>query len=76
VAHTIHVAAAAEWPSAHQFQAEEGSISFLNKRTKKLFSIAVSIRLSRLNRMPDAIDKSFLFLFFKKEDSPFFLKWH
>jgi hypothetical protein len=43
---------------------EEGSSSFLKKRTKKLLDLgAVPVRPARLQT-----NKSFLLLFFKKED--------
>jgi hypothetical protein len=45
--------------------------SFLKKRTKKLLSIAGSTRAARVNHLPDAMGKSFLLLFFKKEGLPF-----
>jgi hypothetical protein len=54
----------------HRSDKKESS-SFLKKRTKKLLSVAVSIRVSWLNTRPDATCKSFLLLFFKKEDSSF-----
>jgi hypothetical protein len=47
----------------------EESSSFLKKRTKKRLSIADSIHASRINDWSDATDKSFLLLFFKKEES-------
>jgi hypothetical protein len=43
----------------------------LKKRTKKLLPGAFTIRLSRLNKMPDAMSKSVLLPFFKKEASSF-----
>jgi len=56
---------------------EEESRSFLKKRTKKLLSIAGSIPAAWLNSSPDAKCKSFLLLFFKKEDLSFcFIKAH
>jgi hypothetical protein len=56
---------------------EEESRSFLKKRTKKLLSVAGSIRAAWLNSLPDAKCKSFLLLFFKKEDLSFrFIKAH
>jgi hypothetical protein len=45
--------------------------SFLKKRSKKLLSIAGRIRAPRSSGLPDAICKSFLLLFFKKEESSF-----
>jgi hypothetical protein len=41
----------------------------LKKRTKKLLLIAASTRAPALRDMPDEMDKSFLLLFFKKEES-------
>jgi ABC-type proline/glycine betaine transport system permease subunit/ABC-type proline/glycine betaine transport system substrate-binding protein len=51
----------------------EESSSFLKKRTKKLLSVSGGRALSRVSRQPRATDKSFLFLFFKKEILPCFL---
>jgi hypothetical protein len=51
---------------------KEGSSSFLKKRTKKLLLIKGSNRLATLNDPPDAMSKSFLVLFFKKELLPSF----
>jgi hypothetical protein len=42
----------------------------LKKRTKKLLSVAGRTVLAHLNRLLDAISKSFLLLFFKKEVLP------
>jgi hypothetical protein len=42
----------------------------LKKRTKKLLSIAGGTVLDHLDRVLDAISKSFLLLFFKKEVLP------
>jgi hypothetical protein len=39
----------------------------LKKRTKKLLPIAAGAVLAHLARLPDAINKSFFVLFFKKE---------
>jgi hypothetical protein len=41
--------------------------SFLEKRTKKLLSIASGAELALLARLLAAMSKSFLLLFFKKE---------
>jgi hypothetical protein len=50
---------------------EEGSTSFLKKRSKKLL---IMLRLRRLKREATAlVIKSFLVLFFKKELLPWFL---
>jgi hypothetical protein len=46
---------------------QEGSSSFLKKRTKKLLLLAVSTSFNRAARMLPGTDKSFLVLFFKKE---------
>jgi hypothetical protein len=46
----------------------EGSRSFLTKGGKKLLPVAGSIRLARLNSLPDAMYKSVLLLFFKNEE--------
>jgi hypothetical protein len=46
-------------------QPQEERCSFLKKRTKKLFSPG-----SELPFAPSEISKSFLLLFFKKEDLP------
>jgi len=46
---------------------EKVSSSFLKKRTKKLLSVTGGTQLAKLNHPPDAISKSFLLLFFKKE---------
>jgi hypothetical protein len=51
-------------------QPRKANSSFLKKRTKKLLSIAGGTVLALLNRRQDAIDKSFLLLFFKKEVLP------
>jgi hypothetical protein len=51
-------------------QGKEGSSSFLKKRTKKLLSLARSIKLAHVQRPLAALSKSFLLLFFKKEDLP------
>jgi hypothetical protein len=56
--------------SSHQ--KEKGSSSFLKKRTKKLLSIAGSTQSAFLARLPAALGKSFLLLFFKKEGLPSF----
>jgi hypothetical protein len=45
--------------------------SFLKKRSKKLLSMAGSIRAPASSDLPDEICKSFLLLFFKKEESSF-----
>jgi hypothetical protein len=42
----------------------------LKKRSKKLLSITGNIRASCLDQSLGAISKSFLLLFFKKEDLP------
>jgi len=39
----------------------------LKKRTKKLFSVSGATEFTRVGSMPQAMNKSFLFLFFKKE---------
>jgi hypothetical protein len=39
----------------------------LKKRSKKLLQIAASLRVAALSDKPDAMCKSFLVLFFKKE---------
>jgi hypothetical protein len=59
--------AAPAYTTAFQSDKKEGSSSFLKKRTKKLLSIAGGTILAHLDRAPDAISKSFLLLFFKKE---------
>jgi hypothetical protein len=46
------------------------SSSFLKKRTKKLLTVARSLRV------PPETDKSFLVLFFKKELLPFLAHQH
>ncbi len=43
------------------------STSFLKKRSKKLLSVAIGTVLALLDYVLDAISKSFLLLFFKKE---------
>jgi hypothetical protein len=45
----------------------KASSSFLKKRTKKLLSIAGGTVLANLDDLLNAISKSFLLLFFKKE---------
>jgi hypothetical protein len=50
---------------------KKGSSSFLKKRTKKLLQIAAGLRATWLNSSPAAMSKSFLLLFFKKEESSF-----
>jgi hypothetical protein len=47
----------------------------LKKRSKKLLSIAGNTQLILLANSIDARRKSFLFLFFKKEEFPFLLSW-
>jgi hypothetical protein len=47
----------------------EGRSSFLKKRSKKLLS--VWREASRSSNLPAKTNKSFLLLFFKKEDLPF-----
>jgi hypothetical protein len=47
----------------------EGRTSFLKKRSKKLLPIASGNLLNAAARTPAAMDKSFLLLFFKKEES-------
>jgi hypothetical protein len=44
----------------------------LKKRTKKLLLVSAGLGVSVLSELPDATGKSFLLLFFKKEES-FFL---
>ncbi len=56
------------WATARQSQAKEESSSFLKKRAKKLLSFAGSTRVAWLNTSSAAMSKSFLLLFFKKED--------
>jgi hypothetical protein len=56
------------WASAHRSTTKE-SRSFLKKRTKKLLPVTVNARVSRPNVPPGASSKSFLLLFFKKEES-------
>jgi hypothetical protein len=56
---------------AHQAKLKEESSSFLKKRTKKLFSVTGITRVAWLNTVSDAMSKSFLLLFFKKEESSF-----
>jgi hypothetical protein len=51
---------------------KQGSISFLKKRNKKLLSVAPSTSAPRLARRLHVTNKSFLVLFFKKEQ----LSWH
>jgi hypothetical protein len=53
--------------------AGQGRTSFLKKRSKKLFSVTINNRPGKANSLPDAMDKSFLVLFFKKEHTFFFL---
>jgi hypothetical protein len=48
----------------------KASSSFLKKRTKKLLSVSGGISLAHLNPRRPARNKSFLFLFFKKEILP------
>jgi hypothetical protein len=50
---------------------QEGSSSFLKKRTKKLLSVLAALG-QPLSPTPGATDKSFLVLFFKKELLPSF----
>jgi hypothetical protein len=50
---------------------QEGRTSFLKKRSKKLLQIARSFGATRVDSVLPETDKSFLLLFFKKED--FFL---
>jgi hypothetical protein len=50
---------------------KEGRTSFLKKRSKKLLHIATGNSLNMAARTPDAMSKSFLVLFFKKERSFF-----
>jgi len=52
---------------------QKASSSFLKKRTKKLLSVQNRSEFTRSNSVPQAMDKSFLLLFFKKEDLPRFL---
>jgi len=52
---------------------QKASSSFLKKRTKKLLSVQDRSEFTRSNSVPQAMDKSFLLLFFKKEDLPRFL---
>jgi hypothetical protein len=47
---------------------KEISSSFLKKRSKKLLLNASNMRVKWAKGVPTAIDKSFLLLFFKKED--------
>jgi hypothetical protein len=49
------------------------STSFLKKRSKKLLLIAASMHLKRADWMAPRTGKSFLLLFFKKEDFLFFI---
>jgi hypothetical protein len=49
---------------------KEESISFLKKRNKKLLSIARGGNATRGTPAPHETDKSFLVLFFKKEQLP------
>jgi hypothetical protein len=49
---------------------KEGRSSFLKKRSKKLLSVKGGTRLAHWHRLSDAMSKSFLLLFFKKEDLP------
>jgi hypothetical protein len=46
----------------------KGSCSFLKKRTKKLLPVSGGTELSCLGSVQRAMCKSFLLLFFKKED--------
>jgi hypothetical protein len=46
----------------------------LKKRTKKLLSVSGNTEYTRVTRWLRAVGKSFLLLFFKKEDLSFFLK--
>jgi hypothetical protein len=54
----------------------EESSSFLKKRTKRLLSTAGGAKLADLNRPLAAFCKSFLLLFFKKEESSFLVVRH
>jgi len=47
------------------------SCSFLKKRTKKLLSVSSVTEVTCFGSMDRAMNKSFLFLFFKKENLPF-----
>jgi hypothetical protein len=53
----------------------EGSISFLKKRNKKLLPVSGGMGGSYLTSLLRATDKSFLFLFFKKEILPSLPLW-
>jgi hypothetical protein len=44
-------------------------VLFLKKRTKKLWPVAINISAAGLAPSPDAMDKSFWLLFFKKDES-------
>jgi hypothetical protein len=46
---------------------KQASSSFFKKRTKKPLSVTGCTGVALLNRLLDAISKSFLLLFFKKE---------
>jgi hypothetical protein len=49
---------------------QEGRPSFLKKRSKKLLQMARCTGGKRVNLVPPETDKSFLVLFFKKEQLP------
>jgi hypothetical protein len=51
-------------------EVRKGGCSFLKKRTKKLLSIAGGTGASLLDSCDRAMSKSFLVLFFKKEQLP------
>jgi hypothetical protein len=53
---------------------KKGSGSFLKKRTKKLLRLAVRAVMAASGHGQRASRKSFLFLFFKKEDLAFLPK--
>jgi len=52
------------------FQAEQGSSSFLKKRSKKLLLLAARVRFKTVSEVLPLTEKSFLVLFFKKELLP------
>jgi hypothetical protein len=58
------------WITHRGWEKEERS-SFLKKRSKKLLPISGSRRATQVGSLPPATDKSFLLLFFKKEDLAF-----
>jgi hypothetical protein len=57
-------------PECGEIGAQEKRCSFLKKGTKKLLSLRCCTHVAHAVRLPDEKRKSFLLLFFKKEDLP------